>query len=506
MLREIHINELRIGMYIAVPDKDEKFASAGIVKEGFVKSRKDIDSLKESGVQSLSIDITRGVQVTSVSSIAPPSAEKMERPPPHPENTPQPVAKQNKSDNSLLTQEKNEKPVLRSKQMEMLLNQFSDTEMLDSTQKKAYSQPDESPKGNEKKAPAKLQTLVASPEIENRIHSLKKAVSAVDHSKAVAVSFEIEKKSLWDELSTAGKVYQEANQYATKIMTDIRLGKALDYDGSKEIVKSMIDSIYRNSSAISALTKMRKMDKYTFAHMTNVAVITIMFGNYLKAGKEYLELLGTAAFFHDIGKSRISDEILNKSTKLTDDEQQEYNKHVQEGILILQAIEGIPPVVMRAVSEHHERHDGTGYPMGLKDDAIGKFAKIISIVNEYDILTSERPGSKAQTPNEALKAMYQKRGTCFDPSFITRFIRCIGIYPVGSLVKLSSGEYGIVYEVNHDLPLKPKVNIVFNKKLKPKKAISIDLSVDMNDTGEASLEIIDCLDPRKLKIDVERFL
>ncbi len=311
---------------------------------------------------------------------------------------------------------------------------------------------------------------------------------------------------LEEELPIAEKLYSEVVSYVREFMDEVRRGKPLDYRESLPLVHSFIASVFRNESATASLSRLRTFDEYTYTHSTNVAILSVILGKHLGLPQEELELLGIAGLFHDVGKARVPEQILNKPGKLTEREFQIMKAHTLEGYKVLSAEEDIHPEVLKGVLEHHERFDGGGYPRRISGKKIGRYSRILAVVDVYDALTSKRVYKPAVAPSKALGMLYTKRENEFHSAYVEGFIKCMGIYPVGSFVRLSGGEYGVVCEANPVEPLRPKVKIVFDAKLRSMPPKLVDLNEHKPSPAAPGLAITDCLNPADYKIDVRRFM
>jgi len=273
--------------------------------------------------------------------------------------------------------------------------------------------------------------------------------------------------SFLEESKPAKKVRFKAKTYLENIFEDIRLGKSVDTEGAKKVVRSMVDSITRNPDAGLWFTQLRQKDKYTADHSLNVCILTLVFGRHLDLKESVLNDLGIGALLHDIGKMRIPISVLNKPGSLTEDELAQVRQHPALGAEILKKTPGVPQAAVDITYCHHERADGKGYPRGLKADELSLFSKMVAIVDVYDAITSNRVYHHGMSPCEALKNMYQWQHKDFDESLVEDFIQCLGIYPVGSVVQLNTNEVGIVMNDNKEHRLKPTVMLVLDDKQVP---------------------------------------
>jgi HD-GYP domain-containing protein (c-di-GMP phosphodiesterase class II) len=288
------------------------------------------------------------------------------------------------------------------------------------------------------------------------------------------------------EIRHAGGSYEQAKSVAKDIMSGLRIGRALDINRAREVVDHCVDSILRNEDALLLLTKLKHQDEYTAEHSLNVSILAAAFGKRLGMMEEEIRTLGLCGLLHDIGKSKVPKDILQKSGSLTPEEYGIVQNHANWGRDILM---GLPRVVHAAIDvayNHHERLDGKGYPRGLKEHQIPYLAKIVAIVDTYDAITSDRTYDKGRSSMEALEIIYRFRGTQFDPDLAKEFVLMIGIYPPGSIVELTSGEVAIVVHSNPKNRRKPGIMVVRDKnKLRPTKYRLLDLSVNpRDDQGE----------------------
>jgi HD-GYP domain-containing protein (c-di-GMP phosphodiesterase class II) len=219
---------------------------------------------------------------------------------------------------------------------------------------------------------------------------------------------------------------------------------------------------------------------------------------------EQISLLGYLGLMQDIGKLRVPDAILAKRDRLSGPELEQARRHVEHSVAILGETPGLPPDLASLAALHHERHDGSGYPKGLKGKEIGTFGSIAAIVDTFDALTARRPYAEAVSPSTALSMLYKWRGTFFDAALVEQFIRCIGIFPLGSVVELNSGEIGIVIAQNTEKRLQPRVMVIRDASgnaLRPQKLL--DLSRDPKMSPDESYRIRRTLEYGKVRVTVE---
>ncbi|MDY0306206.1 MAG: HD-GYP domain-containing protein [Desulfovibrio aminophilus] len=308
---------------------------------------------------------------------------------------------------------------------------------------------------------------------------------------------------LADEIVVVEKVYNEALSYAKTFMDDVRKGKNVDYRDSLPMVDGVIDSVFRNERAGATLCKLRRFDEYTYTHCINVSVLAVILGRHLRLSKKALRMLGVAGLFHDVGKAKIPEDILNKPGQLSDKEFKVMQGHSLEGYRIMVGQKGLHPEILKAILQHHERYDGRGYPQGLKGPDIGKFSRIVSVVDVYDALTSKRVYKDALAPTRALGMMYQWRLSDFYPNSVEHFIKCMGVYPVGSFVRLSDGSFGIICDDNPAYLLRPKIKVIMDRNMRVTPIRVVDLA-DQRGAAEP-LRITECLNPADYHVDLSRY-
>jgi HD-GYP domain-containing protein (c-di-GMP phosphodiesterase class II) len=232
----------------------------------------------------------------------------------------------------------------------------------------------------------------------------------------------------------------------------------------------------------------------------------ITFGRFLQFPPERLELLGIAGLLLDVGMLKVPDDILRKKSTLTQEEYALAKAHAMYSVDIVRASPGLPKGVDEIVLQHHERQDGSGYPQGLRNREISIDGAIAGLVDSYSALTSKRPFAEQESPSNALSKFYKLRGTLFHEALVEQFIQCLGIYPVGSIVELNSGEIAIVISQNLVRRLQPRVMVVFDRALHPvSPQVMLDLTKEPKANQDESYRILRTLPRDKLPIDPKQF-
>jgi HD-GYP domain-containing protein (c-di-GMP phosphodiesterase class II) len=307
------------------------------------------------------------------------------------------------------------------------------------------------------------------------------------------------------EIDAAHDAYEKAQAQAKIIMDDTKMGRQVDYKSSVEVVDEIVNSAIRNPDTLLCLAKLAKYDDYTYSHSINVSAISVVFGEYLGLDHNELNKLGVAGMMHDLGKTAVPERIINKRARLSEKEFEEIKRHPEYSYDLLRKQESVPDQVLQAVRDHHEKFNGSGYPRKIQREKTSPLARIISLADVYDALTSDRSYKDAILPNKALAVMYGMRGQDFDPKEVQSFIKCLGIFPAGSLVKLSTNFYALVYESNPTQPLLPKVKIILDPDLRPIRSVTVDLAAHQAESDKP-LEILECTDPSAYRINLKPFL
>ncbi|MDX1757775.1 MAG: HD-GYP domain-containing protein [Marinobacter sp.] len=288
-------------------------------------------------------------------------------------------------------------------------------------------------------------------------------------------------RPLADELDVAVQIHGEAQSLVNHVMQDVKLGRAINITPFNQLAEELQSSVFRNPNALSCLGRIRDKDTYLMEHSVNLSVLMSLYGKGMGHSANVLHQTIVGALLHDIGKILTPEHILHKPGRLTREELEIMKKHARDSRDILLATEGIGELTVLTAAQHHERMDGTGYPEGLAGDEISLYGRMVAIADVYDALTSDRVYHQGMTPTQGLKKLLEWSGTHLDPELVRQFIRCIGIYPVGSLVLLASGRLGVVIETNDDDLRLPVVRLVYHTRFRmPIPVETLDLAHPSN--------------------------
>ena len=311
--------------------------------------------------------------------------------------------------------------------------------------------------------------------------------------------------TLGEELQRAALIRHQAAGLVRSVMQDARLGKAIELDQVSPMVQNITESILRNPGALTGLLRIKTADDYTFLHSVSVCTLLVAFCRSRNMDAETTYQAGLGGLLHDVGKALVPDKVLNKPGPLTEEEFAIIKKHPRDGYDILVQTPEIGPIPLDITLHHHERRDGSGYPDKQGEGAIGELAQMAAIVDVYDAITADRCYHKGMSAAEALRKIYEWSKFHFNPGYVQEFMRCVGIYPVGTMVMLESGRLGVVIEPHETNLLAPKVNVFFNSKnnvyIKPQ---TVDLSRALGFGGGD--KILRHESPAKWKVDPMKFL
>jgi len=305
-----------------------------------------------------------------------------------------------------------------------------------------------------------------------------------------------QRATLADELGRAAQIRARATETTRHLFSEARLGRIIETDAYVELVDDVVESINRNQEALCNLVRLKSADEYTYVHSVAVCALMVSLGRQLGMNDAECREAGLAGMLHDLGKAVMPNEILNKPGKLTDEEFAIIKTHPVRGYELLRESKGVSEAASDVCRHHHERMDGKGYPDGLADERISRIARMGAICDVYDAVTSDRPYKAGWDPAHALAQMASWQGH-FDPLIFQSFVRCIGIYPTGSLVKLRSGRLAVVFEQSPKSLTRPRVKVFFSTRSQmPLRPEVLDLA-----SSQCSDQIESRESPEKWKFD-----
>ena len=304
--------------------------------------------------------------------------------------------------------------------------------------------------------------------------------------------------SLHDELERARKLQAKSKAAVTSMFQEARMGKAIKVSEAAPLVDEISRSITRNPEAFINLTRLKTKDDYTYMHSVAVCALMIALGKQLGLPEEELKEVGLAGLLHDVGKMMVNQDVLNKPGKLTDEEFALMKEHPRRGWELLKDSSEITPIALDVCLHHHERMDGKGYPEQLAGDQISLYARMGAVCDVYDALTSNRCYKNGWEPAETIRKMAEWRSGHFDERVFQAFVKTIGIYPSGTLVRLKSGRLAIVMEQTEKSLLTPIVKVFFSTKSNE------PLMPEMLDLSRSQETIVSAEDPAQWGFDLKQ--
>lgn len=269
--------------------------------------------------------------------------------------------------------------------------------------------------------------------------------------------------SMDEEVQRALKLCAYSRKAVTAMFQEVRMGQALEMQQAEDLVLQIGQSLLRHPDALISLARLKNADDYTYMHSVAVCALMLATARQLGLSEDYIRLAGIAGLLHDVGKLTIPDSILNKPQKLSDTEIERVKLHPEAGGAILRQSPDVDALVLDVCLHHHEKADGSGYPHRLAGNQISLFAQMGAVCDVYDAVTSNRPYNRGWDPAEAIQRMSTWKGH-FDQRVFQAFVKSVGIYPVGALVRLKSGRLAVVIEQNPKSLLTPKVRVFFSTR------------------------------------------
>ena len=305
-----------------------------------------------------------------------------------------------------------------------------------------------------------------------------------------------------EEIEAVADAYRQSIDMMNQVFEDAQKKRNIDTAGITISIGRLANSVIRNPDALMLFSQIKNKDIYEAQHSLRVCILALTMGRQLGLEIGAIKALGIGALLHDIGKVRIPDEILKKPEALTKPEIELMKLHVPYGLQVLRSqAPGLPTVALDVVGWHHERYDGSGYMSGAKGNEISQFGHIGAITDHFDAVTSDRPWRKGIAHHTALMSMYDQRGKLFHPALVEQFIRSMGVYPIGSVVELNTGEAGVVITRNRSRHLRPRVVLAAKADNSLYRvARTVDLTKDRSPDGRM-YEIVRVLGPDEHQIN-----
>jgi len=307
------------------------------------------------------------------------------------------------------------------------------------------------------------------------------------------------------EIDRSKALYEEARLQISQLMQDAKIGRQINSPQLYQLVNNIADSIFRNSQALLSLSRLKDYDQYLYNHSINVCILCLSIARELDLDPDEIMSLGTASLLHDIGLMKIPQHLLQESYSPTEQEVALIKRHPYYSADILREMEGITEETILAAQNHHEKYNGDGYPHGLSGKSIGTFGLIIRIADFYDHITSKWRSREAVLPFEAIKMILERSQTEFSALYAAKFVQCLGIYPIGTLVELNTHEIGVVVEINPQDVMRPRILLLTDSHCLPLKEKTLVNLIDPDQEIQQK-EIIRPLNPKPLGIDPEEYV
>ncbi|MBI5970091.1 MAG: HD-GYP domain-containing protein [Deltaproteobacteria bacterium] len=294
------------------------------------------------------------------------------------------------------------------------------------------------------------------------------------------------------------EVYNGALETVKNTMSEVRLGKIPKSGPVKEVISELTDAVFTDQNAMLGLTMIKNYDNYLFNHSVNVSVLAISLGRALGLEKEELDAVGVGGLLHDIGKTGVAENIIRKPGGLSSEEWDKIKEHPQLGSNITKRMEGLHEIVGHVVYEHHIRYDHSGYPQTT--EKLHPLSQIITICDAYDALTTVRVYQQPHNPVEAIKVMVNFSGRHFSPDILKAFVNMLGLYPVGTMVRLSTNAIGVVIRLNPENGERPVVKLIYGPD-----GASLHDSPEVDLSANADKHIVSTVNPVVTNTDIGAF-
>jgi HD-GYP domain-containing protein (c-di-GMP phosphodiesterase class II) len=324
----------------------------------------------------------------------------------------------------------------------------------------------------------------------SRIDSLRNTVKYTDSA------------TLFEEAPRARQASDIACNVASQMLEDVRAGRKLSAEMIDSAVKPVVESVLRNADAFFWINALLRRDSYIYSHAVNCSALAAALGRHMGFPEQILVSLATGGFMMDVGKAELPEEVLNAPDQLDKEVMWSVKKHVEGSLRICEEAGIDNPDVRDIIAFHHERFDGSGYPNGLLRTKIPLFGRMAAVIDSFDAMTSHRAYQKAMSRHEALQHLYRGHDQLYQRDIVEQLLQCLGIYPTGTLVELSTGEVGVVMAQNQSRRLRPRVMLLLDRfKQKFERYPELDLMATEVDAVGAKIDIIATPDPGTWGLD-----
>ncbi len=335
-----------------------------------------------------------------------------------------------------------------------------------------------------------------------------RGASAVKLAETTELDEEVREAEARQNKLDARKEYDQGVGLMRDVETQVKLGKVFEVAPLQSLVSNLLDNLFKDPAAVLGLTAIKSHDDYTLNHSINVCILSLSLGASLGLDSESLKSLGLSALLYDLGKVRIPEDILNKEGPLSSDEWQIVKSHATEGADLLKRIQLVDQMPMVVAYEHHQRHDMQGYPEVAAPSGQHLFSKVVALCDAYDAMTTRRPFRREIRPDKALAVLMQGRNKAYDPSLTKALVAMLGIYPMGAVVRMSDGSTGVVFRVNRDDLLRPRIKRLVDAQGRwLEQPETVDLRLISAESGTFTLTIAECVPAAEAGIeDVWQYL
>jgi HD-GYP domain-containing protein (c-di-GMP phosphodiesterase class II) len=358
-------------------------------------------------------------------------------------------------------------------------------------------------KFNQKSSKTNTGESYSSPDIEESATNPERPAFIPSN---IELSVYVDSRPVEEEVTPAIKAHQRAHEVLDRIVLDIKSNKHFAIESTEEVIHDVVNSMIRNPDAMMWVTRLRKQDEYVYGHGLQVAVYLVALGRHLGLPKPFLERLCVVGLLLDIGKIKLPSSLLLKKGRLDPEEFTMVKSHVQLALEILKDTPNLHPDILQGIAQHHERENGSGYPAGLTGEEISLFGRMSAIVDSFSALTGPRSYAETMPAYEAMQNLSSFNTGLYQSAMIEQFIQAIGVFPVGSMVELSSGEVAVVISHRKIRRLKPRVLIISDSNKIPSPHPSIlDLLYQPQIEGNSEIYILRGLPTGAFGLDAREF-